>query len=54
MKDHVEDRLSRASFEDKRWVLECLDTRVYIWPAKTDIHVAVGVPLPSSVSKQAR
>lgn len=41
-KDRIVDRLASATQEDKRWVLDALDTRVTIGGGK--IEIPLGVP----------
>ena len=41
VRDRVQDKLETASAEEKRWVLEMLNSRVLMWQDKLEVEVAV-------------
>ena len=45
------DRIKRASFQDKRFVLECLDTQVMVGPSGVSLSRAVPETAMAAVSR---
>ena len=45
IREQVGARLAGASLDDRRWVMEQLDTKVHIWPDRAEVQIAAGTPI---------
>ena len=51
---HLKDRIQNATPEDKRFILECLDTQVTVGPSGVSLSLAIPEQAVSAVSTQPR